>query len=119
MIWAYQSPVFAKAGYHVIAYSWRGHHNSEPAPRENPGTASQDLIAFLNIRKFYAVCVVAAELTIPFYWERPDVFNNAVLNFIGRHSNQACPAGCKIAGSLESGIRAALKKSDIGCEGLL
>src|SRR5689334_2847076 len=38
MIWGYQQPVFAKAGYRVIAYSRRGHDNSEPVPRENPGS---------------------------------------------------------------------------------
>src|SRR4051812_19443924 len=27
LIWEYQQPVFAKAGYRVIAYSRRGHHN--------------------------------------------------------------------------------------------
>src|SRR5262245_27968065 len=43
LIWGYQQPVFAKAGYRVIAYSRRGHHNSEPVPRTNPGMASQDL----------------------------------------------------------------------------
>jgi pimeloyl-ACP methyl ester carboxylesterase len=69
LIWAYQQPVFAKAGYRVISYSRRGHHNSEPVPRENPGTASQDLhnlIEFLNIGKFHAVgsaagCAVAVD----------------------------------------------------------
>src|SRR5258705_2059549 len=58
LIWAYQQPVFAKAGYRVIAYSRRGHHNSEPVPRENPGIASQDLhnlIQFLNTRTIHAV----------------------------------------------------------------
>ena len=43
LIWGYQQPVFAKAGYRVIAYSRRGHDNSEPVPRESPGSASQDL----------------------------------------------------------------------------
>jgi pimeloyl-ACP methyl ester carboxylesterase len=69
LIWAYQQPVFAKAGYRVISYSRRGHHNCEPVPRENPGTASQDLhnlIEFLNIGKFHAVgsaagCAVAVD----------------------------------------------------------
>jgi len=38
LIWAYQQPVFAKAGYRVIAYSRRGHHNAAPVPQDNPGT---------------------------------------------------------------------------------
>src|SRR5882757_7592023 len=40
LIWGYQQPAFAKAGYRVIAYSRRGHHNSEPVPATDPGTAS-------------------------------------------------------------------------------
>lgn len=58
LIWGYQQPVFAKAGYRVIAYSRRGHHNSDPVLRDNPGTASQDLhnlVEFLGLRKFHAV----------------------------------------------------------------
>lgn len=58
LIWGYQQPVFAKAGYRVIAYSRRGHHNSDPVPRENPGSASGDLhnlVEFLGLRKFHAV----------------------------------------------------------------
>ena len=30
LIWGYQQPVFAKAGYRVIAYSRRGYYNSAP-----------------------------------------------------------------------------------------
>jgi pimeloyl-ACP methyl ester carboxylesterase len=68
-MWPYQQPVFAKAGYRVISYSRRGHNNSEPVPRDNPGTASHDLhnlIEFLNIGRFHAVgsaagCAVAAD----------------------------------------------------------
>src|SRR5262245_46203361 len=67
LIWGYQQPVFAKASYRVIAYSRRGHDNSDPVPRENPGSASQDLhnlIEFLGLRRFHVVgsaagCAVA------------------------------------------------------------
>jgi len=57
-IWSYQQPVFAKAGYRVIAYSRRGYAASEPVPKENTGTASGDLHAlvdFLRVPKFHLV----------------------------------------------------------------
>jgi len=55
-IWGYQQPVFAKAGYRVIAYSRRGHGGSDPVPKENPGTAAGDLhalVEFLGVGKFH------------------------------------------------------------------
>src|SRR5882762_1123705 len=42
-IWSYQQPVFVKAGYRVIAYSRRGYGGSDPVPKENAGTAADDL----------------------------------------------------------------------------
>src|ERR1700752_3095483 len=56
LIWLYQQPVFAKAGYRVIAYSRRNYYNSDSAPQDNPGTASEDLqnlIEFLGLEKFH------------------------------------------------------------------
>ena len=58
LIWGYQQPVFAKAGYRVIAYSRRGHYGSDPVPKEKPGSASEDLhnlIEFLGVKKFHIV----------------------------------------------------------------
>ena len=43
LIWGYQQPVFAKAGYRVIAYSRRGYINSAPFDRSKPGNGSEDL----------------------------------------------------------------------------
>ena len=57
-IWSYQQPVFAKAGYRVIAYSRRGYGASDPVPKDNPGTASGDLHAlmdYLRVPKFHLV----------------------------------------------------------------
>src|SRR5579871_3487330 len=57
-IWSYQQPVFAKAGYRVIAYSRRGYGGSDPVPKDNPGTASGDLHAlmeYLRAPKFHLV----------------------------------------------------------------
>jgi pimeloyl-ACP methyl ester carboxylesterase len=55
-IWSYQQPVFASGGYRVIAYSRRGHGGSDPVPKENPGTAANDLhalIEFLGVGRFH------------------------------------------------------------------
>ena len=57
-IWSYQQPVFARAGYRVIAYSRRGYAQSDPVPKENSGTASGDLHAlmdYLRVPKFHLV----------------------------------------------------------------
>jgi pimeloyl-ACP methyl ester carboxylesterase len=62
LIWLYQQPTFAKAGYRVIAYSRRNHYNSDLAPQENPGIGSEDLhnlIKFLGVEKFHAVSSAA------------------------------------------------------------
>jgi pimeloyl-ACP methyl ester carboxylesterase len=62
LIWLYQQPVFANAGYRVIAYSRRNYYNSELAREDNPGIASEDLhnlIEFLGLEKFHAVSSAA------------------------------------------------------------
>src|SRR6185295_15834300 len=62
LVWLYQQPVFAKAGYRVIAYSRRNYYNSDSALEENPGSASEDLqnlIEFLGLEKFHIVSSAA------------------------------------------------------------
>ena len=62
LIWLYQQPVFAGAGYRVIAYSRRNYYNSDLAPEDNPGIGSEDLhnlIEFLGVKKFHAVASAA------------------------------------------------------------
>ncbi|MGN6733340.1 MAG: alpha/beta fold hydrolase [Candidatus Binatia bacterium] len=62
LIWLYQQPVFAKAGYRVIAYSRRNYYNSDSAPNENPGSASvdlQNLVEYLGLNKFHLVSSAA------------------------------------------------------------
>ena len=62
LIWLYQQPVFAQAGFRVIAYSRRNHYNSDLAPEDNPGTGSEDLhnlMEFLGVEKFHAVSSAA------------------------------------------------------------
>ena len=62
LIWLYQQPVFAAAGYRVIAYSRRNHYDSDLAPDDDPGIGSEDLhnlIEFLGVKKFHAVSSAA------------------------------------------------------------
>jgi pimeloyl-ACP methyl ester carboxylesterase len=62
LVWLYQQPVFAKAGYRVIAYSRRNYYNSDSAPAANPGTGSEDLqnvMEFLGVDKFHIVASAA------------------------------------------------------------
>jgi pimeloyl-ACP methyl ester carboxylesterase len=62
LIWLYQQPVFAKAGYRVIAYSRRNYYNSDAAPQDNPGTGSEDLqnlIKFFGLGKVHIVSSAA------------------------------------------------------------
>jgi len=62
LVWLYQQPVFAKAGYRVIAYSRRNYYNSDSAPADNPGTGSDDLqslIEFLGLERFHIVSSAA------------------------------------------------------------
>jgi len=62
LIWVYQQPVFAKAGYRVIGYSRRGYINSAPFDRNNPGTGSEDLRALadhLGLGRFHLVASAA------------------------------------------------------------
>jgi pimeloyl-ACP methyl ester carboxylesterase len=62
LIWVYQQPAFATAGYRVIGYSRRGYFGSAPASRDDPGIGAEDLhrlIAHLGIDKFHAVSSAA------------------------------------------------------------
>src|SRR4051794_30720760 len=62
LIWGYQQPAFAKAGYRVIGYSRRGYINSAPYDREKPGVGSVDLhnlIEHLGLRKVHLVASAA------------------------------------------------------------
>lgn len=62
LIWLYQQPFFAKAGYRVIAYSRRNHYGSDMAKAEDPGCGSEDLqnlMDHLGVKKFHAVASAA------------------------------------------------------------
>lgn len=58
LVWSYQQPAFAKAGYRVIGYSRRAFQKSEVGPKDRLGTGSDDLHELLNVLgvdKFHAV----------------------------------------------------------------
>jgi pimeloyl-ACP methyl ester carboxylesterase len=60
--WEHQAPVFAKAGYRVIAFDRRGWGRTESAPAAPAGTAADDLIALmdaLHIDRFHLVGTAA------------------------------------------------------------
>jgi pimeloyl-ACP methyl ester carboxylesterase len=62
LIWGYQQPVFAKAGYRVIAYSRRGYYNSAPFDPNNPGIGSEDLRQLadvLGLKRFHVLASAA------------------------------------------------------------
>ena len=62
LIWGYQQPAFAKAGYRVIGYSRRGYYNSDPGDRSNPGIGSDDLdhlVDHLGLGRFHIVASAA------------------------------------------------------------
>jgi pimeloyl-ACP methyl ester carboxylesterase len=62
LIWGYQQPVFANAGYRVIGYSRRGYYNSQPIERARPGIGSEDLrqlVDRIGIGNFHLVASAA------------------------------------------------------------
>ena len=82
-IWGYQQPVFAKAGYRVIAYSRRGYDRSRPVPKESPGTAAGDLhalVQFLGLAKFHLVGSAAGGgIAVDYALSHPDRLRSLVI----------------------------------------
>jgi len=82
-IWVYQQPVFAKAGYRVIAFSRRGYANSDPVPKANPGSASadlHDLMEFLKVPKFHlAGSAAGGQIAIDYALSHPDRLRSLTL----------------------------------------
>jgi pimeloyl-ACP methyl ester carboxylesterase len=76
LIWGYQQPVFARAGYRVISYSRRGYYGSAPADRAKPGTGSDDLhqlVEFLGLGKFHIVASAAGgSIASDYAFSHPD-----------------------------------------------
>jgi pimeloyl-ACP methyl ester carboxylesterase len=62
LIWSYQQPAFANAGYRVIAYSRRGYIKSDDIDEKNPGIGSEDLrhlADHLGLGRFHLVASAA------------------------------------------------------------
>jgi pimeloyl-ACP methyl ester carboxylesterase len=82
-IWKYQQPVFSAAGYRVIALSRRGAYKSIPGPKENPGTASDDvlkLVDSLKIKKFHLIgCAAGGVTATNFAINHPDRLHSLVI----------------------------------------
>jgi pimeloyl-ACP methyl ester carboxylesterase len=76
LIWGYQQPVFAKAGYRVIGYSRRGYYNSQPIERARTGIGSEDLqnlVDFFGIGKFHLVASAAGgSIAADYAFSHPD-----------------------------------------------
>lgn len=83
-IWSYQQPVFAAAGYRVIAYSRANYRNSDPVPQADPGTASGDLnelMNFLGVGKFHAVASAAGcSVALDYALSHPERLSGMVLS---------------------------------------
>jgi len=59
-IWLYQQPVFAAAGFRVIAYSRRGHYKSDRGPDGDCGTLVGDLAEMLDVLQVAKAHVLGA-----------------------------------------------------------
>jgi pimeloyl-ACP methyl ester carboxylesterase len=82
-IWSYQQPVFAGRGYRVIAYSRRGYGGSDSVPKENPGTAADDLHAlmdFLGLKKFHlAGSAAGGGIAVDYALSHPERLSSLVI----------------------------------------
>jgi pimeloyl-ACP methyl ester carboxylesterase len=83
LVWEYQQPVLAAAGYRVIAYSRRGHHGSDTGSKRHPGTAAGDLHALakvLDLNKFHLVASAGGAFgALDFAISHPDALASLVL----------------------------------------
>ena len=74
LIWAYQMPVLAAAGYRVIAWSRRGHYGSDPVDKGDPGSYARDLddlanalgLSQFNIVASAAGCTISMDYAMAF-----------------------------------------------------
>jgi len=105
LVLEYQRPAFIGAGYRFIACDRLGYGRSEiDPPGAQPGTAADDLEALMKhlrgdadlftppavLRLFSARIKTSASVLVPeaghsAYWEQPEMFNRAVLDFVRQH----------------------------------
>jgi pimeloyl-ACP methyl ester carboxylesterase len=83
LIWGYQQPALAKAGYRVIGYSRRSYYNSDPMAKDHPGIGSADLhalIEFLGLKKFSIVASAAGgTIAADYALSHPDRLDGLVI----------------------------------------
>ena len=102
LIWGYQQPVFAKAGYRVIAYSRRNFYNSDLAPQDNPGSQVEDLnnfVDYLGLKKFHLVgCAAGGGVAADYAFSHPERLLSIVVcsNAFGVRSGDIADAGKRI-----------------------
>jgi pimeloyl-ACP methyl ester carboxylesterase len=83
LIWGYQQPALAKAGYRVIGYSRRSYYNSDPTDKDHPGIGSADLhalIELLGLKKFSVVASAAGgTIAADYALSHPDRLDGLVI----------------------------------------
>jgi pimeloyl-ACP methyl ester carboxylesterase len=83
LIWGYQQPALAKAGYRVIGYSRRSYYNSDPMAKDHPGVGSADLhalIELLGLKKFSIVASAAGgTIAADYALSHPDRLDGLVI----------------------------------------
>jgi pimeloyl-ACP methyl ester carboxylesterase len=89
LTWKYQQPFLAGKGYRVIAYSRRGHFQSEITDRDNMGTGADDLLQLadhLGVDQFHLVAIAAgADIAPDFAISYPERLLSLVIgSTIGR-----------------------------------
>lgn len=84
LVWGYQTPVFVKAGYRVIAYSRRGYYGSTVGDAKKPGTGAGDLLKVvdhLELNRLHLVGTAAgAMFAADFAVSHPDRLKSLVLS---------------------------------------
>ncbi|MDH3440550.1 MAG: alpha/beta hydrolase, partial [Gammaproteobacteria bacterium] len=68
LTWEYQQPFLVAQGYRVIAYSRRGHFQSEITNVDSTGTATDDLLQLvdhLGVGRFHIVAIAAGAHVAP------------------------------------------------------
>lgn len=87
-IWVYQQPVFAQAGYRVIAWSRRGHGESSAAQEESSETPTADLhglACFLGLKRFHLLgCAAGGGIALDYALSHPEhLLSLAVIGAVG------------------------------------
>jgi pimeloyl-ACP methyl ester carboxylesterase len=83
LIWGYQQPALAKAGYRVIGYSRRSYYNSDPIAKDHRGIGSADLhalVEYLGLKRFSIVASAAGgTIATDYALSHPDRLDGLVI----------------------------------------